>query len=95
MTWLTIKGPNVATAITLLEELCRSAELSLRLWRRPIILRERGSEALPQPEPHRDAARPPDDADHDDDSRPVFPDADGQPSDSEPGPDGSGVAAFL
>ena len=78
MTWLTINGPNVPTAITLLEELCKSAGLDLRLWRRPLILRERGSEAPPQT--HRDAAKPPDDDE---------PDQGGQPSDSEPDPDGS------
>ena len=58
-TRLTINGPNVHLGIRFLEELCARMDLDLRHWPRPLILREAGSEARPQPQP--EAVPPQDD----------------------------------
>ena len=49
--WLTMNGPNIATGIQFLEELCSIKDLDLRHWRRPIVHAEVGSEASPHPNP--------------------------------------------
>ena len=69
--WLTIFGPHVETAVRFLEELCEKAGLDLARWRKPIIHRQAGSEAYPQPDPQ--AAKPSNDEE----------DEEGQPSDDE------------